>query len=1432
MSVYSGHNRLPRKDNVNARLETITDEDVVDISDMHGASTITTCQTIVGALLYVEAFLRSAWNYLFELDSYRPILALTLWIANKLSYQEDPTSYSTVPINSEYIGRVYNHLFQKNTMLYEFLGLEWFLFKWLLVLATVLTIALFSEYVVRRLMCAKMFKCWGFKRDKGAGFVFFLSLIVSLYVSVVAFDAILSRRYEYENENGSFLNDTVVIVERAFNDTDGFFELTPWCRVDYDAYVEMASEYDAKERQILESKSNYDHLPEFYCHFGKNTKALHNRSETLFSDDAFSALSKKHAALYHDDDDTADDVFVKNACFKRLISTISSRSNTHRDLNKTIMDEYNDHRFDFGGYCEYVWRVVVLKSSDAYDALRVNVNHTRVAFALKARRLRSSPYVPNVTEGLLNRLSGLCTDACDMLTFFIVLDEYLQKRERREKRRRAISRNASNGLGGGGCADRCPHCSWTYSRVFLFWFLLIVECGYLVFYATASFDYAIYNHRCSQLNANDFDNKNIAFNSFYVNTIDSANTNVAFFRNASASNANDNNATGSSNANEPTFRWLTYDATFHRYTMYSSYDDDDDDATVVDTDKKNDSDVKKLECSSLWNDRMMIGMTKKHRILLAVMILMIDLILVLFSTDFPAFDGHDKVYNLKRKTEALMSQSFDESYKKDERYVFFTTATDRYLSDRSLFSTIYHIFVRKMICYKCVDDKTLTHFKSRDESSFKEYIADKRQKYMIPGFVTVDLESTDSCVKCCTNDDVAPQDDFDDIVQIITDDDDDAMVNFDESSEEYSNAVVYKYDEKSGVFASRCDAIWLRIKKWSTNAACGCCCFCCYESVKNRRKSCYSKTCRKKSRFPYVELKIHPYYEKKERAKRTLEKRRKRDRKNKPIITARWMMFAALFLATFFNITSLLQQCAFEPASFAQIETTDGSIHQLKPKNTAETHSPNPQLNLCTVCPKTITVDNDPYDKRTAYDVVLSTYWRPIYETVEWTTVETVETLGDFKRVVIAAPNKAEEYRKKKCSDAFDDTLWDERGAYCSNWPERDALYDTIDSGYFVFGEKLVAFDDAQQRTGRYCKFEKKIRYQCESRGSYERERVDLYRKKPFPYATYYDRSTNGRLNATFVSDMGSNRSYVVDKTMFKKDCNFYSDSKTPAYWDTVSNYNETTNVCELNYTKSDPWFFYDERANDDENRDKFEKSSYCISMSVLEWVEYNCHDDDRKEYLEHHEAQQQRGSSDDDVEHDYDVYELRSFDESVIMEYHEKCWKSALSSAEMPSYLSNGVDKQQRRSRPQKKWGFEYDGKGYNYGRKIFWLDRVSNDTDKKNRLKFDKSSTMLISETTVGCKITTCPTKTRNDQTNNESSEYLDIVVMTVWLPACVIAYMIWSFTANVYAVKCLRYYKNHMIDDMAFYDNEDTDEKLKKRNINRIKCLLSCCLICHCK
>jgi hypothetical protein len=279
------------------------------------------CEVCAVSFLYVEHALRSFWNYLFELDSYRPILALILWIANKISYQEDPTSYSTSPIESEYGGRIYNHLFKNNRALYNDLGGYWLLYKWVVVLCMLLITSLCFEYGIRRLLFNRIMGCWGFKRDKGSFFVFFFALVTAMYLSVLVFDTSLNMMIEKKSNIRTHLNDTS--FHRYENETD-VVRLTPWCTTTRDAYARMLFFYDKKLVDYDKGKSNYEYLPETYCFFGRTNDTF---SKDVYSDEHFQKLYKKHAqedSEYNiekkDDDDTS---FIKNRCFIRLIAHMS-----------------------------------------------------------------------------------------------------------------------------------------------------------------------------------------------------------------------------------------------------------------------------------------------------------------------------------------------------------------------------------------------------------------------------------------------------------------------------------------------------------------------------------------------------------------------------------------------------------------------------------------------------------------------------------------------------------------------------------------------------------------------------------------------------------------------------------------------------------------------------------------------------------------------------------------------------------------------------------------------------------------------------------------------------------------------------------------------------------------------------------------------------
>jgi hypothetical protein len=1202
--------------------------------------------------------------------------------------------------------------------------------------------------------------CWGFKRDKGSFFVFFFALVTAMYLSVLVFDTSLNMMIEKKSNIRTHLNDTS--FHRYENETD-VVRLTPWCTTTRDAYARMLFFYDKKLVDYDKGKSNYEYLPETYCFFGRTNDTF---SKDVYSDEHFQKLYKKHAqedSEYNiekkDDDDTS---FIKNRCFIRLIAHMSfERYDTMFD---TILE---DRRFESGGYCEYVWRIAIFDDKDVYDFLNVSMQHKDVVFALNMEKFKSSPIVHEFNEGLLNRISGLFTDACDMLTFFIVLDEYLQKRERRKKSAR---RHQS------GEFEKCPQCSWRYVRLWLFWVLLAFELCYLMFYAGMSVDYVVYEHRCSQLNRFDFDNKNITFNSFYVNTYD--NRNVATFYNA-------NNA--SFFYDIAAYEYFKYTTTFHKFTMDSERYDDG---------YANDN--KEPSCSSIWNDRFLMGMTKQHRITLSVFILMMDLVLVLFSTDFPSFDGHEKMSKMqslarrqKQKITMIANDSRTRSIEKDDddddddHFLFFESATDRYLSNRNLFSTLYYIIFKKWMCYKCLKNTDRDYFINIEDIYQKQYASEKQHVYFIPGFQSTQLENIFDC--CKKKDVVGPNHTYEE-----------------DEDTEYEEDLFEASISEDHMENQRCERCILKFKKWTCKTCFGCFCFCCYDSFKYSRKSCYTNVISFKTAYPYIVKKTHPMYELKINSRHRKKKEYKNEYKNKPIITARWIMFITLFVATFFNITSLIQQCSFQPNDFNQIETTDGSIHLLKPNIQPDMLKEN--VNLCMVCPKKITIDNDPYDQRSVYDAFFKKSWRTIYETVEWTTLSSVRAFGDVKRSFVSNMNeKSRKLSKKMCNDMYGEAFWDAHEAHCSVWPvkqDSETVF-TIDSKTF---EKLTVFSNVATKQ---CRLKKKIKFKCDVYGHYEREKP---LNTPFPYyPIVYSNHTDASqiFTVSLEYNQTTDTRYRIEPPSFQKDCNVYSYTNTPNYWDD-SKY-DARSVYDSEYEKTGDWFFYHDKNEKDQD-------SYCLSMSVLEWSEFNCENADNKEYLE-----DRYKNTDEDVEHVYDVYELKHLNESIVLDFNEKCW-IALHAEKIakPSYISNVSHDRKDTT----LWGFEYEGTDYNYGHKKIWIGDTKKITTTTTR---QRSTLFLPSKTTIGCKMTTCPTRTRNDQTDMVSSEYLNIVLHTVWLPICVVVYMIWSFTFNVYAVKMLKNYKDAMFMDAT---KNETERVANKKKFKRLKCMVSCCLICHCK
>lgn len=1356
--------------------------------------TVNACEVCVLSFLHVENALRSFWNYLFELDSYRPVLALVLWIANKISYQEDPTSYSTSYIDSEYGGRIYNHIFKNNRALYDEMGGRWLFYKWITVLFVLLATSLFFEYAVRRLLLKRIMGCWGFKRDKGSFFIFFFALITSLYLSVVVFD----RSLAFALNEKTTVGDAVLYdgANYKYENETNVFRLTPWCTMDAERYKNLLFVYQQKLRDYDKGKSNYEYLPETYCFFGKSNDTF---SKNVYSDEHFQNLYKKHASDARSEYDTKknktddeDVTFIKNRCFRRLIASTSFE--IYDDMFDTI---FEDRRFDSGGYCEYVWRIVVFERFDVYDLLNVNMRHENVVYALKTEKFKSSTIVRDFNEGLLNRISGLFTDACDMLTFFIVLDEYLQKREQRKRRARLIDNNSGEG-------EKCPQCSWRYVRLWIFWVLLALELCYLMFYASMSFDYAVQDHRCSQLNRFDFDNKNITFNSFYFNTYDDRNVADFYKKNKFNGSHGDTAALFDDDGDLKTEKYFT---TFHKVTMVTDPHEDG---------YENDDGIP--SCSSIWNDRFLMGMTKQHRITLSVIILMLDLVLVLFSTDFPSFDAYEKILrmkssakNKKEKTIVGVSKDFDEV---KDHFSFFDRATDRYLSNRSLFYTIYYVLFKKGMCFKCLKKSDRDYFLRLEDNYQHRYASEKQRVYFIPGFQSTQLDDiSDCCKKNVPNRNVGLRNDgfgekkYDDEEEY-----DDNVFDDSEEDEEFENS------EK------RREKCFLNCKKWFCKCFFGCFCFCCYESLKYSRNAFHTTFFTFKKTFPYVVRKPHPVYERKINSNRRKNKRDRNEIKNKPIITARWIMFMTLFAATFFNIASLIQQCSFQPSDFNQIETIDGSIHLLNPAQSRTDFNQN--VNLCMVCPKKITIDNDPYNQRSIYDAFFKKSWRTIYETTEWTTLSSVRDFGDVTRSFVSNKNeKSRKLSKKMCKDVYGEGFWDDVGAHCSVWSVKQESENVFAIETEAF-EKLDLFssknDDIEKKQ---CRLKKKIKFKCDVYGRYERE---LNLKTPFPYyrRTFKSNDTHGPLTVTVDRDDNKTTDalYDIKDLSYQKDCNVYSYSNAPTYWDD-SRYDDVTNVYDSEYDKKGDWFYHHDRTQETEE----DAESYCLSMSVLEWSEFNCESANDKEYLE-----DRYKGTDDDMEHVYDVFELKYLDESIVLDYNERCWVAAYSEiVPKPRYVSNVSHHHHRKDVTM--WGFEYEGTEYNYGHKKIWIgdavkrELYNNNNNNNETKKIGKTTIFLPSKTTVGCKITTCPTRTRNDQTDMASSDYLNIVLHTIWLPVCVVVYMIWSFALNVYVVKMLKNYK-----DIMFLDAEQNAEERRanKKKMKRLKCMVSCCLMCHCK
>jgi hypothetical protein len=279
---------------------------------------------------------------------------------------------------------------------------------------------------------------------------------------------------------------------------------------------------------------------------------------------------------------------------------------------------------------------------------------------------------------------------------------------------------------------------------------------------------------------------------------------------------------------------------------------------------------------------------------------------------------------------------------------------------------------------------------------------------------------------------------------------------------------------------------------------------------------------------------------------------------------------------------------------------------------------------------------------------------------------------------------------------------------------------------------------------------------------------------------------------------------YRIDESFLQKDCNFYSDVHTRDSWfDSKRSHDNDSD-----YEKKDRWFYYDNPYDyDDKQRKK--PGDHCLAMTVLEWYEINCNE--------------RRQNSDND----YDIYELAYLPEDVIMSQHRSCWNMILNDHRLPKYLSANDEENARDSF---EWGFEYESTAYNFGKKKIWMGIVPESENA--RIPLDKSTLFMPVKTTVQCKISMCPIKMRNNQTDpiinkNDDDEDDDAFVLRAVgaIPLMIVVYMMWTFVLNIYIVKCLKNQADDVLYRIESYPNpkqRGSNRNYKRRCIHALLCL----------
>lgn len=1260
-----------------------------------------------------------------DAETYRPILATLLLILNVISYKEDPTSYSWTRFKNPIAGYVYNHVFTKYAESYA-IGGRWLAFKIVMLTVYPLTIAIIVEFFFRRLILWRLLRCSGFKRDKGGMVVFLISILFGLYTGALLFNAAVMN-VEYLGD----LNSASRAIRDYYTDigVDDYYdaEALEWslnasyvlsrvpreCKFNESA---INRTIDIMNEMIRISRDDPKNVRFDLIYCGLRSDARFGNASS--SDAFFEAVDRLDAGYNKDLDRLRENtkVSVEDAdCLRRLLMILGVRIET------------NDLKFETNGYCYYLWtNVLSIDDGDVYvNASKTGndiVNDTENDAFVDALLLNKD--IVWLSEGLFNRISSLATFLCDAWTLFAIVDEFLQKRGKT----RYLARRATDSKRGVG--TRREICDWFNVRVQLFWVYLCIVMVLSVAHVSASVNYHAYGHRCQDLSYDDFDT-NVSFNTMFVNYYDG--------RTEPANAYDERYVSKHFNVSH-----VGYDAMAF-YTTYLYVNETNDTIPLTTT---NASDDASNRCQNFWNDKHIFGFSKSGRILLSVVILLLDLVLVLFVSDFPTFQNDAKIYN-----KALYLQPTELPYQKNisaseqllrQRYAttidFLKQKSRTYADTRNILCRIPDICCVRDECLG--ENTTCCGCPGGEDDEAEEYKAYFAP--FIPGLTTTDVyfpslgdvftwccgccrkstspvavngEEDEKVVhfdvrktKCCFNvvSDVLccrpsytarrsdhierlrrrrRSSDFDDLFgESLEEDDSENTSSANDNNNEYD-------DDDDG---NRCTVV----KNTVDDKMRLLCCFCCYESCAKRKKT--------------------------------------RSGTKKTAITAKWLIYGALLIATTLNTIALIQQCVFEPVAFDQIETTDGAIHQLKNEAVEEGNSTNGNLsnttNLCMVCPKSIRKKSDPLDA----DVET---WYPMFETVEWLDLKAVSDFGDITK----AYTESKMDFVGSCFIAFGENLWISETNLCDSWNEESDMapefkrYQTFEVG-----------DDV-------CVMKKKIKWKCGCSGYHEHEKK-----------TSKQRDVSYQNGTMAVDDDGE--SVLLKPAFAQRDCNFDTTRGINAFWNGKNALEEGGGPL-----KDKRWYF---DISPKKEKDTCIRPTYCLKMDVLEWLEVVC---DQKPI--------NGGSANDTrfaekLNAKYDIAQLEPVRNYLFYNYDFDCLSCASKSMKHPSYLEQ-FENAPTFNYAENAWGLESSNV---FKQRYFWVGDISNHGDwyenyfyPKN-LEYYRNGTGVnafgIRKSSVSCKITTCPIgsyNTYNDERNVETALYTTIV------PAIVAGYMLWIAIFN---------------------------------------------------